>query len=180
MEHRTAGQGTSANLNPPQPGLPLDRPRVQAIVANQTPIADQIAPVATKVYERQIANIQRRLDQQAALQRRLDEQDQLLRQQEAALELRSRENQQRHQSLIGRGGHIDPANLFNTPPEHQAGGNPVVQTAGRAAQNRPAPVQGGSPAAQTRGTIGNTGAMLPPVPRFHTPAGHYRNPADNL
>ena len=22
--------------------------------------------------------------------------------------------------------------------------------------------------------------MLPPVPRFHTPAGHYRNPADNL
>ena len=41
-------------------------------------------------------------------------------------------------------------------------------------------MQGGSPAIQTGGAIGNTGAMLPPVPRFHTPAGHYHNPADNL
>ena len=32
---------------------------------------------------------------------------------------------------------------------------------------------------QTGGANGNTGAMLPPVPRFHTPAGHYCNPADN-
>ena len=106
--------------------------------------------------------------------------DELLRPQEAALELRSRENQQRHQSLIGRGGHLDPTNLFNTPQEHQTGGNPVVQTTGRAAQNPPAPVQGGSPAVRTGGAVGNTGAMLPPVPRFHTPAGHYCSPADNL
>ena len=82
--------------------------------------------------------------------------------------------------MIGRGGHIDPANLFNTPLEHQAGGNPVVQTAGRAAQNPPALVQGGSPAVQTGGAIGNTGAVLPPVLRFHTPVGHCHNPADNL
>ena len=93
-------------------------------------MANQVAPVAAEVYERQIANIQQRLDQQAALQRQLDEQDQLLRQQEAALELRSRENQQRHQSFIGHGGHIDPANLFNTPLEHQTGRIPVVQTTG--------------------------------------------------
>ena len=82
--------------------------------------------------------------------------------------------------MIGRGGHLDPTNLFNTPQEHQTGGNPVVQTTGRAAQNPLAQVQGGSPAVQTGGAIGNTGAMLPPVPRFHTPAGHYHNPADNL
>ena len=137
LAHRMAGQGTSTNPNPPQPGLPLERPREQAAVVNQAPVANQVTPVAAEVYERQIANIQRRLDQQPALQRRLDEHDQLLRQQEAALELRSRENQQRHQSLIGCGGHIDPANLFNTPLEHQAGGNPVVQTTGRAAQNPP-------------------------------------------
>ena len=62
LEHRVAGQGTSANPNPPQPGLPLDRPRVQAAAANQTPVADQTAPIAAEVYERQIANIQRRLD----------------------------------------------------------------------------------------------------------------------
>ena len=122
-----AGQGTSANpVNPPQLGSPLDMPRVQAVAANQAPMANQVAPVAAEVYERQIANIQRRLDQQATLQRRLDEQDELLRQQEAALELRSRENQQRHQSLLGRKEPIDPANLFNTPQEHQVGGNPVV------------------------------------------------------
>ena len=42
------------------------------------------------------------------------------------------------------------------------------------------PGQAGSPVMQTGGVIGNTGAMLPPVPRFHTPAGHYHNPTDNL
>ena len=88
-----AGQGTSANPNPPQPGLSLGMPEEQATVANQAPVANQVTPVAAEVYERQFANIQRCLDQQVALQRRLDEQDQLLRQQEAALELRSRENQ---------------------------------------------------------------------------------------
>ena len=56
----------------------------------------------------------------------------------------------------------------------------MVQTAGPAVQNPVAPGQGGSPAMQTRGANGNNGARLPPVPRFHTPAGHYRNPADSL
>ena len=46
--------------------------------------------------------------------------------------------------------------------------------------NPVAPVQVGSPVLQTGGANGNPGAMLPPVPRFHTPAGHYRNPTDNL
>ena len=55
LEHRAAGQGTSANPNPPQPGLSLDRPRVQAVAANQAPMVDQVAPVAAEVYERQIA-----------------------------------------------------------------------------------------------------------------------------
>ena len=105
-----AGQGISANPNPPQLGMPLTRPEEQAAVGNQVPVANQVTPVAAEVYERQIANIQRRLDQQAALQRRLDEQDELLRQQEVALELRSRENQQRHQSLLGHREHIDPTN----------------------------------------------------------------------
>ena len=126
--------------------MPLTRPEDQAAVETQVPVANHITPVAAEVYERQIANIQRRLDQQAALQRRLDQQDEFLRQQEAALELRSRANQQRHQSLIGRGGHINLENLFNTPLEHQTRRNPVVQTTGRAAQNPPVPVQGGSPA----------------------------------
>ena len=122
-------------------------------------MVDQVTPVAAEVYERQIANIQRRLDQQAALQRRLDEQDQLLRHQEVALELRSRENQQRHQSLIGCGGHIEPANLFNTPLEHQTGRVPVAQTMGQEMPNPVAPMQAGSPVLQTGGANGNTGAM---------------------
>ena len=103
-----------------------------------------------------------------------------MRQQEAALELRSRENQQRHQSLIGREGHIDPANLFNTPLEHQTGRIPVVHTAGQAMQNPAALGQGGSPVMRTGEANGNTGAMLPPVPRFHTLAGHYHNPTNNI
>ena len=118
------GQGTSANPNPPQLGMPLTRPEEQTAVETQVLVANHVTPVAAEVYERQIANIQRRLDQQAALQRRLDQQDEFLRQQEAALALRSRENQERHQSLVGPREHIDPANLFNTPQEHQAGGNP--------------------------------------------------------
>ena len=56
----------------------------------------------------------------------------------------------------------------------------MVHATGRAVQNPPVPVQGGSPAVQTGGAIGNTGATLPLVPSFHTPAGHYHNPADNL
>ena len=56
----------------------------------------------------------------------------------------------------------------------------MAQTTGRAIQNPPAQALGGSPAVQTGGVVGNTGAMLPPAPRFHTPAGHYHNPADNL
>ena len=107
--------------------MPLPRPEEQATVRAQVPVANHITPVGAEVYERQIANIQRRLDQQVALQRSLDQQDEFLRQQEAALALRSRENQQRHQSLLGHREHIDPANLFNTPQERQTGGNPVAQ-----------------------------------------------------
>ena len=103
-----------------------------------------------------------------------------MRQQEAALEIRSRENQQRHQSLIGHAGHIDMANVFKTPLEYPTGRIPVVQTTGQAMPNPVVSGQAGSPVIQTGGVIGNTGAMLPPVPRFHTPAGHYHNPADNL
>ena len=56
----------------------------------------------------------------------------------------------------------------------------MVQTTGQAMPSPVALAQAGSPVLQTGGANGNTGAMLPPVPRFHTPAGHYRNPADNL
>ena len=57
LAHRMAGQGTSANPNPPQPGLPLGMPEEQAAVANQVPVANQVTPVAAEVYERQFANI---------------------------------------------------------------------------------------------------------------------------
>ena len=70
---RMVGQRSSANPNPPQPGLPLGMPEEQAAATNQAPVANHGTPVAAEVYERQFANIQRRLDQQAALQRRLDE-----------------------------------------------------------------------------------------------------------
>ena len=41
LEHRMAGQGTSANPNPPQPSLPLDRPGDQAAVVNLTYMGNQ-------------------------------------------------------------------------------------------------------------------------------------------
>ena len=97
----------------------------------------------------------------------------------------TRAHQRRHQSRLAPGENvINPAVLFRTPEDQPIGVTqvaPVVRTnaepdrgtgrAGVAAAAVPGLLAGGA--------RGNPG--LPPrTPRFHTPAGHYSNPADNV
>ena len=144
LANRATGQGTSALPNPRPPRFLSDLPSAPAATANLvTPVAAAAQVRATDpariTYEQQMASLQRCFDQQAALQRHLDQQDEFLRQAATALENRSREQQQRQQSLIGRGGYINPANLFQTPQDRLIGGAPAVQATGQVVANPPAP-----------------------------------------
>ena len=97
----------------------------------------------------------------------------------------TRAHRRRHQSRLAPGENaINPAVLFRTPEDQPVGVTQVAPVARADVEPDRGTGAAGVAVATAPGLLagvarGNPG--LPPrTPRFHTPAGHYSNPADNV